>query len=211
MSLTFVRLTIAVCSRPTCIQLLYTVHSLGHDEADYPWLMRYSVKATTCRLWEARTEAVFPRRARMTVRGWGSSNLWKEGANRTGFGRPATLRTEVSYGTNISIRLGDRRRLSGPQGTEMSCGKQCYEIFPYELSIVYCKWTMWLRRYFDTISNGRLRTRPGLQGPECSVRALLLQKEPGGQEEQSFWDVLPTIWLKWPLGHGDGTEEPSAQ
>lgn len=53
--------------------------------------------------------------------------------------------------------------------------------------------------------------RPGLQDPLGSVRALLLQKEPEGQGEQLFRDVPPTDRLTLPIGHGDGTDEPSTQ
>lgn len=53
--------------------------------------------------------------------------------------------------------------------------------------------------------------RPGLQGPEGSVRAELLQKEPDGQAEQSLRDVLPADGLTLPVGQEDGTDEPSAQ
>lgn len=53
--------------------------------------------------------------------------------------------------------------------------------------------------------------RPGLQCPEGSVSASSLQKEPGGQGEQSLWDVLPPDGLKLPGGHEEGIDEPSMQ
>lgn len=52
---------------------------------------------------------------------------------------------------------------------------------------------------------------PGLQGPDGSVRALLLQKKPDGQREQSLRDDLLANGLKRPSGHGAGTDEPSVQ
>ena len=75
---------------------------------------------STCGLGSSSTEAVVPRGAGETVGRGGGPGLVEVAAHGAGLGRGASLRTEVTLWTQISVRLGDRGSFAGSLSTEMT-------------------------------------------------------------------------------------------
>lgn len=162
-------------------------------------------KYQTCGLRATRSGAVTPRGARKALRRRGSSRLRQEAASRTGRGRAAAPRTEVTGGTNISMSLGDGRSFGGARGAEISCVSTekhiCVAIFSLPRA-----WIFLLGCQTCAAGSARLRLTAAVAEEARGAGRTVSQGRPVGRRVDAArrarggrWRTLGTVktWARW--------------